>query len=202
MIIIRQRSDDHHQCSMLSLSAVLFSIYLCRQRMTHSCLMTDFQWNLLFSSAVSGNTGWAENYSITPPRAGGNTLRINKYTQCQLYTLMTLIARKTGADAWWCLEFEICFIDCQSDELSGAILIIQIIMFLLTLLVEPIFWNHKITLICCLSMSQPLYIILIINIDAALSAFLALLWLVREGLNPQCRFKQRFTMKNNQPNNS
>lgn len=49
---------------------------------------------------------------------------------------MTLIACQTGADAWRCLEFEICFKDCQSDEFSGVRLIIQIIMLLLILLVE------------------------------------------------------------------
>lgn len=51
-------------------------------------------WNL-FSLAVSGNIGWAENHNIATPPAAGNTPRINKYIQCQLYALMALIARQT-----------------------------------------------------------------------------------------------------------
>lgn len=52
---------------------------------------------------------------------------------------MTLIARQAGADAWWCLEFELRVIDYQSDELYGARVLIRIILLLLMLLVEPIF---------------------------------------------------------------
>lgn len=107
-----------------------------------------------FPGAVSGNAGWAGHDSLAPLWAVGNTLGINKYAQCQLYPLMTLIARQTGADAWWCLEFEICFIDCQSDVFGGRI---NNPYYCVASDVEPKCGNHKITPICCLTVGHHEY---------------------------------------------
>lgn len=103
MIIIDVRGSLSLSLSLSAHPPLLSADTSAQLRVTHSYLMTAFQWNLLFRAAVSGNTDWVVNYAITPPQALGNGADINKYTECKLCILMALITCQLDAGAEWCL---------------------------------------------------------------------------------------------------
>lgn len=91
-ISIRAAAAIRCWSSMLEILSLSTADTSAKLRMTHSYLMTAFQRNTLFASAVSGNMGWERNYTITPPQTSGARTDINKYIHCKLCMLMPLIA--------------------------------------------------------------------------------------------------------------
>lgn len=155
MIIIRQRSDDDHQC-------------FC-QRCCSADTSAGREWLIHVSWPLSNET-------CCFPRQFLGTLAEQRI------------------DVWRCLEFQICFIDCQSDirgiwrESNNADYDVAS---------DGASWANILKSQDFLSSAYEPWAIL--NISTDLSASLQLLGLVRDGSNPQCRFKQRFALKHNQP---